>query len=180
MSEHFEATHETRHIVEMRTRSDGYFHAENRDPALGFDIECSIRPWASGDGLLSNLKQLAGTPGVIYHATFHALSRYPAVLPFTRLLEYTEPVHNMCLLVRLEQSSVEVAVASVLGDQSIIEVIERWITGACGLVHRGAASSAGDPAAVAADWPEYIVGPDHPLGLLSDETPCRMFSGTGE
>ena len=166
---YFAETHDRRAVVEMRALDGQWRYASNRrEPRLSFDLACSIRP-----GFESNGSSLVGRSGVVYHAWFNARR---SRLLWDSVLKHTEPVHENCIHIRLEQTSIQVFVPSVIGHDRVVSTIDRFLTQCIECSSPGELLDEQRAEEVAAKWPEYVLGPSHPLGCLDADTPCSIFA----
>lgn len=170
VSTYFEDTHDQRWIVEMLAMDRPWRYAHERhDPRLGFYINCSTRPWFE-----EKEAGPANRPGLIYHARFRVLRGDG--LPAERVLALTDSVHSNCMHIRLEDRSIEVMVPSVLGENAIVETIERFLEACIEHAGSGTTLDADRLEEIAAQWPEYVLGPSAILGFLDEEMPCTMVA----
>lgn len=173
VSDYFMDTHDRRFVVEMHDARRGWFYARDRmRPRIGFKVGFSVRP-----GTMLDVSSLAGRKGILYHASFMALRASNGTsFDHEQILKDTESHHPHCVHIKLRSGDrLEVSIPSVLGEAALRETIERFLE-AC-IQHSGNASGGEDDAlrALAERWPEYVLPPDHPIGLLSSDTPCSMF-----
>jgi hypothetical protein len=77
--------------------------------------------------------------------------------------------------IRLDTASIEVTIPSILGQDLVTATIELFLERCIGSVHRGELMTISQVEKIAADWPEYVLGPLNPLGFQGGESPYSMF-----
>lgn len=169
VNDYFDDTHDRRSLVEMRTLHGAWRYAgDGRDPRLHFDLSCSMRPSFERNG-----SGLVGRAGLFYHAKFSARRNG---LSAKGVLEQTEHVHNNCVHIRLEQDCIEAIVPSVIGHDLLISTIECFLTRCIECVSPHLRADEEELERLAAEWPEYVLSPSSPLGLLDADMPCSIFT----
>ena len=179
VSQYFIDTHANRHIVEMRAINSGYQYAQvdSLHPYLGFHLTYSVRPWA--EGVWNKAGSLPDIEGVIYCAEFTPLLPNGNFL-IQDILEQTVSCHKNCAHIRLtELRGLAAFVPAVLGQERVVQTIEAFLKACCTSVRRGdpwdERAEARRVERIVHAWPEYVLPPYHPLGLLTPDMPCRMF-----
>jgi hypothetical protein len=140
------------------------------DPNLivAVSIEISQRPWAAvvepGDG----------SPGYLYDIHFHA--RNGRCFVYEDFLKGADAIHRHVAHICLGglDNHVRLTIPAVLSSGRIIEIVQRCLDVARWTVTRshwreGAAERIAD------EWPEYVLGPNDPLGFLTPDMRCSVF-----
>lgn len=71
--------------------------------------------------------------------------------------------------------SVRLTLPSVLGAPKIVEILAGFYERAKSAAGRSINPLARDVDAFAAEWPEYVLGPNDPLSFLDPDMPCTFF-----
>jgi hypothetical protein len=71
--------------------------------------------------------------------------------------------------------TLRLTIPAVLGAEAVIGIVDRWLLAARNNVRRGHPITTESANALAADWPEYVLGPGHPLAYLGPDMPCSFF-----
>lgn len=169
VSDFFKHTHDRRWSVEMHALDGEWLYAgDRRDPRLNFDLSCSMRPGFERTGV-----SLVGRAGLVYHARF---SSRVSNLPADTVLEQTERVHSNCIHIRLETHSIEVMVPSVIGHDLLASTIDCFLDRCIESASPGERADMQRLDQIADKWPEYVLGPSNPMGLLDENMPCSIFA----
>ena len=143
------------------------------DMVISATIEVLRRPWLRS----KPPAQIAGKHGYLYDVHIHA--RQGRAFDYSNFLHNTVRLHQLCCHIFLDSygGTIRITLPSVLGASEIIgniqELIEwarRALRPSQSLLERSRVDE------LAQEWPEYILGPDHPLSFLGPDMPCSMFS----
>lgn len=131
-------------------------------------ISALRRPWAE------DAASIDGAPGRLYDVVFMGSDR--RVFEYRGLLESTKADHDRLVHITLGTGeSVRLTIPAVLGADVVIGIVDRWLRAARNNVRRGHHITNESANALAADWPEYVLGPGHPLAFLGPDMPCSFF-----
>lgn len=126
------------------------------------------RPWAQDS------ETVGGAGGRLYDVVFMGGDR--RVFDYRSLLERTKASHGRLVHIALGTGEVfRLTVPAVLGSEAIVEIVDGWLQAARNNVRRGSYIAADAADAIAAEWPEYVLGPSHPLAYLGPDMPCSFF-----
>lgn len=145
------------------------------DMVLSVSIEKLRRPW-----LVSRpTRQIAGKYGYLYDIHMHA--RRGRAFDYSNFLNNTKRLHDLVCHIVLDAHGgvIRLTLPAVLGEPVLVDVIERFIEWAERAIRPSQpALERGNVASLAQQWPEYVLGPDHPLSFLGPDMPCTMFGIT--
>ncbi len=140
----------------------------DRSEVVNVQVNVLRRPWA-GD-----VDAVDGAPGRLYDIQLRAGDR--RVFDYRSILERTKPTHDRLVHVTLDTGdAIRLTIPAVLGSNDVIELVETWLGAARHNVRRGSATTSENANAIAAEWPEYVLGPGHPLAYLGPDMPCSFF-----
>jgi hypothetical protein len=144
--------------------------AVDRSETVGMTVNVLRRPWAS------TVETVDGSQGYLYDIMLQANDGRK--FDYGALLEQTRRLHEHLVHVGLDQfeDTIRVTAPAVLGSEVLIPLVETLLGAARNNVRRGRNPSALDAHAVAADWPEYVLGPRDPLTYLAPDMHCSFFS----
>lgn len=126
------------------------------------------RPWAADSDVVD------GAPGRLYDVVLMCGDSRTFIYP--ALLERTKLTHDRLTHVVLGTgATVRLTIPSILGAEAVIGIIDAWLEAARNNVRRGPFISTEAANAIAAEWPEYVLGPGHPLAYLAPDMPCSFF-----
>jgi hypothetical protein len=137
---------------------------------FGVKVETLSRPWATWS------TPVAGKEGILYDVTFFV--RGSRHLDYSRLLENSRKLHRNFVHICLDSYADEIrlTIPAVLGAKRIIDIVEKMIDAARSCTYPGKwPAYKGTVQNLAASWPEYVLEPNHPLTLLSNDMPCSIF-----
>ena len=141
-----------------------------RDKSLpvGLSVRSQRRVWCR-DSLLP------GNAGHLYD--FYLFAQDARCFDLEQLLNQTNADHHHLVHICLDhdESSVRLTVPSILGEPSIIALVERFHEAALYAARRGRNPIAPPPNVLAERWPEYVIGPRNPLTFLDPQMPCSFF-----
>lgn len=136
---------------------------------VGVTVNVQCRPWAIWK------HPVDAEPGFLYDVTLNAQDG--RVFDYKKLLGDTQRVHAHLVHILLDsfENSLRLTIPAVLGSAKVIEVVEQVLKVAQYTVarHRNPTSRTADE--IAAQWPEYVIGPQNPLAFLDPEMPCSFF-----
>jgi hypothetical protein len=67
-------------------------------------------------------------------------------------------------------------IPAVIGGSDVIRIIGRFIEVSRYCMHGSSGQDiSASIQALANEWPEYVCGPENPLGFLAPDMPCRFF-----
>lgn len=138
---------------------------------IGVTVEVIHRPWAD------KTVPIPGNPGRFYD--FCVTARQSRSFNYAQLLSTVATRHSDLVHICLNGTagSVRFTIPAVIGSDAISEYAE-WVIDACRrcLVPRLTQSrSSGTVDRLAAEWPEYVLGPSNPLTFLEPEMSCSCF-----
>ncbi|WP_142251795.1 hypothetical protein [Bradyrhizobium sp. UNPF46] len=140
------------------------------DPELvvAVSIEVSRRGWVQRESPVD------GKPGYFYDVRFHARDR--RCFDYEGFLKNTRAIHRHCAHVCLSglDNHIRLTIPAVLGSQQVIPVVQRCLDVARNGVTRSHCQR-GKAQRIANEWPEYVLGPEDPLGFLNPGMPCSFF-----
>lgn len=156
--------------VEFEEKRWAQIGVRDKSLPVGLSVRVQRRPWAS-----KLLKP--GEPGYLYD--FYMFAQDGRNYEMKRLLDRTQPLHKHLVHLCLDSNvaSIRFTLPSVLGTNAIIAIVEAIHEAAINAVRRG--WDALDPEsmnALAAAWPEYVLGPDNPLTFLDPGMDCSFFN----
>lgn len=141
----------------------------NKSLPVGLNVCAQRRPWAT-----EPLK--VGQPGHLYD--FYLFAQDGRGFDMRYLLDRTQKLHrhlvHLCL--DSDSASIRLTVPSVLGDETVIYLVQSFYDAGINAVRRGVNPDRQAMDALAAAWPEYVLGPSNPLTFLYPETPCSFFN----
>lgn len=156
--------------VEFEEKKWAQIGMRDKSMPVGLSVRAQRRPWAS-----KPLKP--GEPGHLYD--FYMFAQDGRGYEMKRLLERTQPLHkylvHLCL--HSDVASIRFTLPSLLGSDAIIACVEAFHDAATNAVRRGRDTL--DPEgmnALAAAWPEYVLGPENPMTFLAPEMDCSFFN----
>jgi hypothetical protein len=156
--------------VEFEEKKWAQIGVRDKTLPVGLSVRTQRRPWASGP-----LKP--GEPGHLYD--FYMFAQDGRSYEIKYLLELTQPVHKHLVHLCLDSdvSSIRFTLPSLLGSDSIIAIVQALYNAAINAVRRGGNTfRPEDMSALAAAWPEYVLGPENPLTFLAPEMDCSFFN----
>lgn len=150
----------------------------------GFEIRIDIvkRPWVT---VPSDFNQVIGCPGFFYDLNVH--EHDGREYNYDELLKSTKGLHDWVLYISLGSmgNHFRVLIPSLLGKDTLIQVIDAFINAAANHSWQGRARSSLPseyPAdeirqiqGVADKWPEYVIGPENPIAFLTPDMECSFF-----
>lgn len=141
----------------------------NRDPVIGLTVEALRRPWAPVSHAVD------GQIGYLYDMRFTANDR---LFDYRAVLESTRHLHQHFCHVVLDhfENSLRLTVPTLLGSAQVIGLTEEFLELAKYAVGRSRNPIAPSPEVLAAEWPEYVLGPDNPLSFLGPDMKASFFS----
>lgn len=148
------------------------FGSAPRDMLISVTIEMLRRPW-----LKAKLPgQISGKYGYLYDVNIGA--RQNRAFDYANLLSNTKRLHDRSCHIFLDAyaGTLRLTIPSVLGASVIADTIHQFIE----MAHHALRPShagllGGGVASLVQDWPEYVLGPDHPFSFLGPDMPCTMF-----
>jgi hypothetical protein len=143
--------------------------ADPREP-LWVTVETVRRAWADRS------VPVDGGKGRLYDVRLRA--RQERHFDYGQLLSHTAAIHDRVAHIVLESDarSIRFTIPAVLGSAAVIPTVEHIVEGARYSLVSGTLPHDDDRAQRLADeLPEYVLGPNHPLGYLSPEMPCSIF-----
>lgn len=158
--------------VEFEDKKWGRIGHVDKSKVVAMTVEVTRRAWADpGD-------RPEGRPGWYYDATLHAQDGRCFDLP--RLLKTSRRLHPHVahLMLGHGSESFRLTLPAILGAPRVIELLETFHDLAMNAVRRGPNPLAPDPDALAAEWPEYVLGPMDGLAYLAPDMPCTFFAAT--
>ncbi len=143
------------------------------DMLLSANIEVIRRPWlrAKYQG------QVAGKYGYLFDINIHA--RQNRVFEYKNFLKNTTHIHDRCCHILLDSfgTTIRATLPSVLGAAQITDTVNTLIEmGRSALRPSQTLLEINRVDSLAKDWPEYVLGPDHPFSFLGPDMPCKIFS----
>jgi hypothetical protein len=152
-------------VVEFNL-SQGYLYSlqDRMDPVFACAVRRSNRPWTKGVELFQ--------PGSLYCVRIVPL-RDRSINP-NELLELTQAINKASPLVCADSYSVEWYLPGHFGFEHLREQVAFLIDSAWSCVRRGERLSSEAVERYAKEWPENVVFNNHPLALISDDTPCSL------
>lgn len=156
--------------VEFEEKKWAQIGARDKSLPVGLSVRAQRRPWAS-----KPLK--CGAPGHLYD--FYMFAQDGRGYEMKRLLNSTQAIHqhlvHLCLGSNV--ASIRFTLPSLLGHDAIITIVEAFHDAAINSVRRGRDTlDPGGMNALAAAWPEYVLGPENPLAFLDPEMDCSFFN----
>ncbi|MBK1969756.1 hypothetical protein JIX59_10440 [Brevundimonas diminuta] len=140
----------------------------DRSEVVNVLVNVLRRPWAK------DVDTVDCAPGRIYDILLRGGDR--RVLDYRSLLERTKATHDRLVHIALDTGgAVRLTIPAVLGSAAVIELVETWLAVARQNVRRGSTITSETANAIAAEWPEYVLGPGHPLAYLGPDMPCSFF-----
>ena len=153
------------------------------DPNLVVAVSFNVfrRPWLKRPAT----EEVVGSPGYLYDVTLAA--RDQREFDYARFLESTEHLHPSVCHICLEHvfSAVRITVPAILGEESVIDIVEGLVRSANYAVRpgrpRALEEAFGEPGketaadAFVGQYPEYVLGPSNPLTFLCPDQPCSFF-----
>lgn len=141
----------------------------DKSKVVAMSVDVTSRPWAP-----SRLSP-EGEPGHFYDVMLMAQDRRAFDLP--SLLDSTRHLHSHVAHLMLDSvaGSVRLTLPSVLGAPKIVEILAGFYERAKSAAGRSINPLARDVDAFAAEWPEYVLGPNDPLSFLDPDMPCTFF-----
>lgn len=143
------------------------------DPAAkyGVTVEVLHRPWACPG------EAIPGNPGRFYDIVIGG--RQERGFDYSRFLQSSSSLHPHLAHICLDRSALDIRVTipAVLGADRIIEITERLIEfSRYSLIPNAhARDTGGSVDRLAAEWPEYVLGPGDLLSFLAPDMPCAFF-----
>ena len=139
----------------------------DKSPVIGMTVNVLTRPWADPPG------QIAGAPGYLYDVMFMAHDRRK--FDYSGFLERSRGLHGHVAHLCLGSSGedIRLTIPSILGQAKTIELLEAFLEFAQHNVRRSPILEDAD--AIAAEWPEYVLGPRDPLSFLAPDMKCGFF-----
>ncbi|MFD2250044.1 hypothetical protein FHS82_004125 [Pseudochelatococcus lubricantis] len=155
--------------VEFEERKWAQIGVRDNGLPVGLSVRAQRRPWAS-----KPVKP--GEPGHLYN--FYMFAQDGRGFEMKRLLEKTQPLHKHLVHLCLDSdvASIRFTLPSLLGSDAIITIVEAFHAAAINAVRR--VRDTLDPEgmnALAAAWPEYVLGPKNPLTFLGPDMDCSFF-----
>ncbi|MBK3745438.1 hypothetical protein G3A39_40450 [Paraburkholderia aspalathi] len=156
--------------VEFEEKKWAQIGVRDKSLPVGLRVRVQRRPWAR-----EPLK--SGTAGHLYD--FYMFAQNGRGFEMMRLLDRTQPLHKHLVHLCLDSdvASIRFTIPSLLGCNAIIAIVEAFHDAAINAVWPGRDTL--DPEgmkAIAATWPEYVLGPDNPLTFLGPEMDCSFFN----
>jgi hypothetical protein len=141
----------------------------DKSAVIGMTVEVLTRPWAT----LAN--QIDGTAGHFYDIRLMAHDRRK--FDYGKFLDRSRHLHNHVAHLCLSsfEETFRLTVPAVLGSARVIELIDAFLEIARYNVRRSASVIEGQADSIAAEWPEYVLGPSDPLTFLDPEMKCAFF-----
>jgi hypothetical protein len=141
----------------------------DKSPVVGMTVQVLTRPWAAPT------RQVDGTPGHLYD---FALMAHERKFDYGRLLEATRRLHPDLVHVCLDtfEDTLRLTIPTVLGSAAVIALMEEVLERARSHVGRSRNPVAPDAERIAAEWPEYVLGPKDALTFLAPDMPCSFFN----
>jgi hypothetical protein len=139
------------------------------DPSLviAVTVEVLRRPWAAWS------QQVDGKAGHIYDVRLMARDRrYPTFLQSTRA--FHSHLTHLCL--DSSENMVRLTIPALLGSAKVIEIVDRALDVARHVVDRSRNPIAPTAEDLSDEWPEFVLGPAHPLSFLTPEMKCTFFN----
>lgn len=143
------------------------------DPHAMFGMTVGVlrRPWVTEEWP----NPVAGTAGYLYDVRIHA--RQQREFNCKQFLEDTRPLHANVALIHPEGTTgVRVTIPALLGHEAVSDAITTlisWIPNA--LIPTIRCSREDVDEQLAAEWPEYVIGPQDPMSFLCPDMPCSFF-----
>jgi hypothetical protein len=140
------------------------------DMVLSVTIETLRRPWLKSKAVA----QIAGKYGYVYDIRIAA--RQNCAFDYSNFLKSTEHLHHLVCHFLLDAygGSIRITIPAVHGENVIVSSVAKFVERAECAIERGQAHT-GQVNALVKAWPEYVLGPDHPLSFLGPDMPCAMF-----
>lgn len=142
---------------------------------LGVTVEVLRRPWASWS------TPVAGEQGLIYVVAISArLTRRDEAFDYQDFLTMTADLHEHIIHVRLDHATVfRVTIPALLGEDESIRIIERVVTAARNCLRSSYSQHSNNDSLkrLANERPEYVLGPEDSLTLLTPGMPRFSFFG---
>jgi hypothetical protein len=153
--------------VEVEPKKWALIGSVNREPVVGMVVNVLTRPWADRPGPVSSV------PGYFYDVTLRAHSGRK--FAYSDFLESSKKLHGHVAHICLDsmREDVRLTVPSILGQTKVIELLGAFLEFAKHNVRRSPIPEDAD--AVAAEWPEYVLGPRDPLSFLAPDMKCGFF-----
>jgi len=142
----------------------------NHSPVIGVVVEVLTRPCAAAT------QQVVGEPGHLYDITL--LANDNRFFDYGKLLEQTQQHHKHAVHLCLDspETSLRLTLPTVLGARKVIEMVEAIVETAHFNVARWRNPLAPDINDLAAEWPEYVLGPSDPMTYLDPTMKCTFFN----
>jgi len=152
---------------------DGWARIGMADPEARYDmiIEVLCRPWAQWT------IPVTGKEGFLYDIRIHA--RQSRLLDYKQFLTQTSPLHlhfgHICLSDDFRW--LRLTLPAILGAKRIIEILDEVDRALLYCLSQSVGGSQQEGAAqrLADSWPDYVLGPGHPLAFLTPDMPCSIF-----
>jgi hypothetical protein len=135
-------------------------------------VEVLRRPWAKRQQLVEE------AAGYLYDV--HLAARDSRVFDYEKFLEGTTNFHSRLVHLCLSRPahSVRLIIPALLGAAQNISLIEHAIEVSGYVVDRAGRWKSADHSAqaIADQWPEFVLGPDSPLTILTPDMQCTFFA----
>ena len=139
-------------------------------------VEVMRRPWLTS----SQPAQIAGEHGYLYDIMLCA--RDNRRFEYPQFLVNTKSIHSSICHICLDsfQNTLRLTVPTVLGKESIIQIIRMLIAEARNALRPTPVRDDSDEQklfveSLVEQWPEYVLGPSSPLTFLNPTMPCSFF-----
>ncbi len=135
---------------------------------VGLSVRVQRRPWAT-------YPLRVGEPGYLYD--FYLFGQDGRSFDLRYLMTRTQARHKHLVHLCLESdgASIRLTVPSVLGEETVIDLVQAFYDAAMNAVRQGRILDADGMNALANTWPEYVLGPSNPLTFLDSDMPCSFF-----
>ena len=142
------------------------------DVWFGVTVNVTKRAWAAA------ATPVTGQPGYLYDFRLFLRGNRPRYFELETWLRNTRRMHQHCVHIALPDlaDEIRIVIPAVLGRDQIVEVLETMIERAKECAQSGERPNYNGTVQTLADsWPEYVIGPHHPLLLLTGDMPCSIF-----